>query len=383
MRVLIATVTAGAGHLQAARALEEAWRGLRPRDEIELLDVLDFTPKLYRKVYIDSYLKLVERAPDLWAHMFKKTDDPVYLRKVKRVRSALSQLTTTKFVSRVERFNPEVVLCTHYMPSEIAGRVRSEGGAPATWLIANVITDFEAHALWMQPGVDVYFVAADETKARLVARGLEAERVIVTGIPISARFSQVLDAGMIRKQLGIRDDLPVVLVLGGGFGMGPVTRIFRELNKVPSPMQILVVCGRNEELRREVAVIDSRHPARVFGFVDNMQELMAVAHLVITKPGGLTTSEALALGKPIFILDPIPGQEAANSDFLLENGAAAKANRVEDLPFRLEKLFAAQKLNELAANARRLGRPNAARDICQHVLGSAGIPARSYVQSSR
>ena len=365
MRVLIATVTAGAGHVQAACALEEAWEKLRPRDTIERLDVLDFTPKLYRKVYIDSYLKLVERAPDLWAHVFKKTDDPEYLRKVKRVRGALSQMTTIKFVARVKRFKPEVVFCTHYMPSEIIGEMKDELGGP---LIANAVTDFEAHALWMQPGVDIYFVAASETKARLVARGLPAESVIVTGIPISARFAAPMDTAAIRKRLGIRDDLPVLLVLGGGFGMGPVARILEELNKISLPMQILVVCGRNEELRRELATMDSRHPTRVFGFVDNMQELMAVSHLVITKPGGLTTSEALALGKPIFILDPIPGQEAANSDFLLENGAAAKANRAEDLPFRVEKLFASKKLDDLAANAQRLGRPNAARDICQHVF---------------
>ena len=378
MRILIATVTAGAGHLQAACALEEAWRELRPRDTIERLDVLDFTPKLYRKVYVDSYLKLVERAPDLWAHMFKKTDDPQYLRKVKRVRSALSQLTTTKFVARVKRFRPEIIFSTHYMPSEVVGELKKDLGNP---MVATVVTDFEAHALWMQADVDVYFVAASETKARLVARGLAGDSVVVTGIPISSRFSKPLDAMAIRKRLGIRDDLPVVLVLGGGFGMGPVARILDELNKVPLAMQVLVVCGRNAELRRELATMDVRHPTRVFGFVDNMQELMSVAQLIITKPGGLTTSEALALGKPIFILDPIPGQEAANSDFLLENGAAAKANRVEDLPFRIEKLFASKKLDELAVNARRLGRPNAARDICGEVLRRGGVLASEKLRS--
>ena len=118
--------------------------------------------------------------------------------------------------------------------------------------------------------------------------------------------------------------------------------------------------------------MDVRHPTRVFGFVDNMQELMSVAQLIITKPGGLTTSEALALGKPIFILDPIPGQEAANSDFLLERGAAVKVNRVEDLPFRVEQLLAAKKLNQMAKAARALGRPEAARDICEAVVGCLG-----------
>jgi processive 1,2-diacylglycerol beta-glucosyltransferase len=366
MRVLIATVTAGAGHLQAAAALEEAWLALRPRDNVERLDVLDFTSRLYRKFYIESYVKLIEHAPDVWAHVFKRTDDPEYVRKLARARRTLSQLTTNKFSTRVKKFKPEVVFCTHYMPSEVVSAVKDEMTRPP--LIASVVTDFEAHALWMQPGVDLYFVAAEETKARLVARGLTADQVIVTGIPISARFANVGDVPAIRKRLGLRDDLPVLLVLGGGFGMGPVVEILHELNKVAVLMQIVVVCGRNDELRREAAVIDMRHPTRVFGFATNMHELMAVSDLVITKPGGLTTSEALALGKPVFVLNPIPGQEAANSDFLLENGAAAKANRVEDLPFRLEKLLGSSRLSELAQNAKRLGRPHAAVAICREIL---------------
>jgi processive 1,2-diacylglycerol beta-glucosyltransferase len=166
----------------------------------------------------------------------------------------------------------------------------------------------------------------------------------------------------------LRDDLPVLLVLSGGFGMGPVTEILGELNKLAQPVQIVVVCGRNEDLRRELAVLDRRHPTHVLGFVANMHELMAAADLVITKPGGLTTSEALALGKPIFVLNPIPGQEAANSDFLLEHGAAAKANRTEDLPFRLEKLLGSPKLAEMATAAKVLGRADAARAVCQEVL---------------
>jgi processive 1,2-diacylglycerol beta-glucosyltransferase len=366
MRILIATVTAGAGHVQAAAALEESWRAERPGDTIERLDVLDFTPRFYRKMYVEAYVKLVEHAPDLWAHVFKRTDDPEYVRKITRLRRTVSKFTTNKFVARLKKFKPQAILCTHYMPSEVVSAAKPDMRKPP--LIATIVTDFEAHALWMQPGVDLYFVAAEETKARLVARGLPAGEVIVTGIPVSVRFTKAGDPAPIRKRLGLRDDLPVLLVLGGGFGMGPVVEILRELNKVSVPLQVMVVCGRNEELRREAAVMDIRHPTRVFGFVTNMHELMAVSDLVITKPGGLTSSEALALGKPLFVLNPIPGQEAANSDFLLENGAAAKVNRVEDLPFRLEKLIGSPKLEELAKNAKRLGRPRAASDICRAVL---------------
>jgi processive 1,2-diacylglycerol beta-glucosyltransferase len=368
MRILIATVTAGAGHVQAAAALEEAWRIMRPRDAVQRLDVLSFTPRLYRKVYVDGYVKIVEHAPELYAHMFKKTDNPLLVKKLTRFRRTLAHLTTNKFVTQLKKFKPDAVLCTHYLPLEILAHLRSKAKQPFRPMTVSIITDFEAHALWMEAGVDLYCVAAEETKARLVARGAASDRVVATGIPVSAKFNTPVDPALVRKRMGLRDDLPVLLVLGGGFGIGPVAEVLIEINKLPQIVQVLVVCGRNEELRRELSIQERRQPTHILGFVNNMHDLMAVADLVISKPGGLTTSEALAMGKPLFVLNPIPGQEAANSDFLLEHGAAAKANRVEDLPYRLEKLIGSSKLLEMAAAARALARPDAANDICQAVL---------------
>jgi processive 1,2-diacylglycerol beta-glucosyltransferase len=137
---------------------------------------------------------------------------------------------------------------------------------------------------------------------------------------------------------------------------------------VAHPFQTVVVTGRNEELRRDLAAQDRKHPTHVLGFASNMHELMAVADLIITKPGGLTSSEALAMAKPLFILNPIPGQEAANSDFLLERGAAVKVNRVEDLPYRIEQLLGTKKLAQMGRAASALGRPEAARDVCREVV---------------
>jgi len=368
MRVFIATVSAGAGHSQAAAALEEAWRTERPRDTIARLDALDFVPKLYRQLYLKSYVRLVERAPDLWSYVFKKTDNPALLRKLTRVRRSLAKWKAARFIRQMRGFKPDVVLCTHYMPLEIVGRLKAKGRGRFSPLTVSVVTDFEAHALWMEPGVDLYCVAVEETKARLVARGAAAENVLVTGIPIARKFSLAVEPTTVRRRLGLRDDLPVLLVLGGGLGLGPVAMVLRELNKLATAVQVVVVCGRNEELRRELATLECRHPTHVLGFVTAMHEIMAVADLVLTKPGGLTTSEALAMGKPLFVLNPIPGQEAANSDFLLGHGAAAKANRLEDLPFRLEKLLGSTKLAELARAAKALGQRGAATAICRAVL---------------
>ena len=378
MRILIATITAGGGHLAAAAALEEAWRASRPEDTVERIDLLKFFSPLHRKIHSDGYLKLVERAPELWGMIFAKTDNPKVARSLNKLKRAFPSNSRQKFERHVKHFKPDVVLCTHYLPVELLGhrekgkgrRGELAGETPALPgpYVVSIITDFEAHALWMDSCVDLYCVATEETKARLVARGASAENIIPTGIPIAAKFSAKPDAKAVRKAYGLRDDQRVLLVLSGGFGMGPVAEILAELDKVPKEFQIVVVTGRNEELRRELAAQDRKHPTHVLGFASNMHELMAVADLVITKPGGLTSSESLAMGKPLFILNPIPGQEAANSDFLLERGAAAKANRVEDLPYRISQLMGSKKLAEMAAAAKSLGRPKAASSVCEEVM---------------
>ena len=367
MRVLITTVTAGGGHLAAAAALDEAWRDLRPNDVIERIDLVKFFSPLHRKIVSDGYVTLVKHAPELWGLMFSKTDNPALTRKLNRVKRVFPSASRGKFMRHIKQFKPDVVLCTHYLPLETLGQLRKKKDRLRP-LAVSVVTDFEAHALWMDPCVDLYCVAAEETKARLVARGATAANIIATGIPISAKFSKPTDPRAIRKTLGLRDDLPILLVPSGGFGMGPVGAILRELDKIQSQFQTVVVCGRNEELRREIAAQDRKHPTLVLGYASNMHELMAIASLIITKPGGLTTSEALAMGKPLFIFNPIPGQEAANSDFLLEHGAAMKVNRVEDMPYRIEQLLGTKKLAEMAKAAKALGRPQAAKAICHESL---------------
>lgn len=367
MRILIATVTAGGGHLAAAAALEEAWRALRPKDTIERVDLVKFFSPLHRKLYLSGYVKLVERAPELWGMLFTKTDSRKAARRLNRLQELLPSRARSRFAKFVREFKPDVVLCTHFTPVTEVGQMRAKEGKKPPFLVS-VVTDFEAHALWMDDAVDLYAVATAETKARLVARGAAEKNVVATGIPIAAKFATKVDALAVRKTLGLRDDLPTLLVLSGGFGMGPVGKILAALDKVEREFQTVVVCGRNEELRRELAAQDRRHPTRVLGFAGNMHELMGVADLILTKPGGLTSSEALALGKPLFILDPIPGQEAANSDFLLEHGAAAKVNRVEDLPFRIEQLLGSKKLATMAQAEKALGRMQAAAAVCQEVL---------------
>jgi processive 1,2-diacylglycerol beta-glucosyltransferase len=410
MRILIATVTAGGGHIAAAAALEEAWRALRPDDTVERLDLIKFFSPIHKTIHADGYVQLVEHAPEIWGMFFGKTDHPKIARRMNKIRRAFPSNSRNKFARHLKQFKPDVVLCTHFAAFESLALLRakgarlcpagtgpaaegSKGEAPGNIsksarsavaaadalhtaalpdkphpYIVSIVTDFEAHALWMDPCVDLYCVAAEETKARLVARGATATNVATTGIPVAQKFLSRPDPRAVRKKYGLRDDQPVLLVLSGGFGMGPVAKILAELDKVSGRFQTLVVTGNNEKLRRELAAQTRQHPTHVLGYATNMHELMAVADIIITKPGGLTSSEALAMGKPLFILNPIPGQEAANSDFLLERGAAAKVNRVEDLPYRIEQLLGSKKLAEMARAAKSLGRPQSAKAVCREVL---------------
>jgi processive 1,2-diacylglycerol beta-glucosyltransferase len=306
--------------------------------------------------------------------MFGKTDNPQVAKKLNRWKRVFPGKSRAKFAHFLKEFAPDIVLSTHYLPLETLSSMRHDvqkhrGSVPSKAAkppyVVSIVTDFEAHALWMDDCVDLYCVAAEETKARLIARGAAAENILATGIPIASKFSSRPDPKRVRQALGLRDDQPVMLVLSGGFGMGPIAQILEQLDKVEQTFQIVVVTGRNPELRSELAGQDHKHPTHVLGFASNMHELVAISDLIISKPGGLTTSEVLAMGKPLFIVNPIPGQEAANSDFLLERGAAAKVNRVEDLPFRIGQLLASKKLSEMAKAAKALGRPEAARQICE------------------
>jgi processive 1,2-diacylglycerol beta-glucosyltransferase len=286
--------------------------------------------------------------------------------KLAPLRRLSARLATGRLADEIRAFRADAALCTHFLPLELLGHVRArDGRAPLT---VSCVTDFEAHALWQEPGADLYCVAAEETKARLVARGVEAGAAMVTGIPVSRRFWKRPARAQARRSLGLDARKPVVLLLGGGFGLGPVERLAGLVDSARADLQLVVVCGRNEALKTKLEARPWAKKAKVFGFVTDIERLMAASDLLVTKPGGLTSSEALALGRPLLIVDPIPGQESANSDFLLERGAAVKANRLEDVPYRLDSLLGTPRLAALSAAAKALGRPKSGPAVVDAVL---------------
>lgn len=367
MRAMIATATAGAGHLQAAAALREAWEEEgNAADTVDMVDVLNFTPRLYRKAYADGYLEVVKRAPELYGLVFRVSDHPRLTRQLEPFRKMLSPMTARKFISHIQRFKPDVLVCPHFLPIEMVRDFRHSLGSAMPYLVS-VVTDFHAHAFWIQEGIDLYCVAMEATRRDLLRAGVPERKIAVTGIPISSRFRKRLPVSALRKKFNLEPGLPTLLLLSGGFGMGPVADILKQVQRLRRSVQVLAVAGRNEELKRALESTLHRHPTAVFGFVTNMEELMRVSDLLITKAGGLTTSEALSLGKPLLIVDPIPGQETANADLLIKQRAAVQVSDHSRIASAIERVISSGKLTAMAAAAKSMGKPRAALAVLREI----------------
>ena len=364
-RVLVLSASAGAGHVRAGQALERALVATGRVHEVRHVDVLQYTSKLFRRVYAQAYLDLVNRAPEVLGWLYDYFDEPG---RHERLRLALNKLNTTRFVRLLERERPDWAVSTHFLPAEIIAWLRSKGRLATRQAI--VVTDFDIQAIWLTHHVDRYFVALDETRVHLERLGVPPDAITVSGIPIDPVFEEPKAARAMRAKHRLAPELTTILVSAGGFGVGPVEALVRTLLELQHPAQLVVICGRSEDLKRRLDKLAGARPPklnpalRVVGYTTEMDEYMAAADLLVGKPGGLTSSEALARGLALVIVRPIPGQEERNADHLLEAGAAIRCNNLPALAWKIDRLLNdPRRLGTMRENARRLARPDAARDI--------------------
>lgn len=365
-RVLIISTSAGTGHVRCGQALEWAFSADPRVEKVVHKDALNYTNKLFRDFYSTLYAKLVRNAPQLLGFMYRASDEPW---KNERVRVQFDRLNTRPLVKFIRDFAPHITVCTHFMPAGIISHLIEREELDAHLSI--VVTDFDCHAMWLSRIFHRYFVALDETKAHLEALGLPAERITVTGIPIDPIFSLPIDRSAARRAYGLDVDKTTLLLSAGALGVGPTEVVVRHLMSLRHRPQTIVVCGKSDQLRDKVtSIAGANNPAfRVLGFSDRMHELMRMSDLFIGKPGGLTTSEALACGLPMAIVSPIPGQEERNSDHLLEEGIAIKCNELTTIAFKIDRLLDdPARLPQMAERARALGRPHAAHHVVRTLL---------------
>jgi processive 1,2-diacylglycerol beta-glucosyltransferase len=376
-RILILSASAGTGHVRAAAALEKAFRGIPDVGEVRSIDALKYTNRLFRDFYSKLYTQLVEKAPAFLGWWYKTSDEPW---KTDKMRHMLDRLNTAPLVKQITEFNPDITVCTHFLPATLISYLISEKKLQARLSI--VVTDLDFHAMWLSKTFHRYFVALEETKIHLRKLGLPEDRITVSGIPIDSDFRSCSSEEQreIRIGMGLDPDLPVILVSAGALGVSPAETILESLFELNRAVQIVIIAGRNEELKHDLEQLGASAPSpmirvKVIGYTEEMHRWMAAATLMIGKPGGLTISEAMACGLPMVIVSPIPGQEERNSDHLLEKGMAIKCNEFTTLSHKVGRLLdAPERLLRMRANALEWAKPEAAVTIARTLVEETKRP---------
>jgi len=384
-RILILSASVGAGHVRAGDALKLALERRLPDATILHIDVLKLTNTVFRKTYSDGYFELVKRTPLLVGKLYNMLDKPDQRGLGKNTRIMLQRTNFTK-LTRLLREPWDLVVSTHFLPPELIAHLRAVKRNPLTFPQAIVVTDFDVHGLWINNPCEAYFVAIAESRDYLISLGINPDHVHVCGIPIDPVFAQSKNRSDCLRKHGFSDGIPLVLQMAGGFGVGDIEQIYKSLQHIRMPIQICVVTGKNERAKKRLEAIseNARHYHKIIGFTREVDELMAAADMVVTKPGGLTTSESLARGCPMLVVNPIPGQEERNSDFLLQNGCAIKPFHIETIGSELERLLSnPERLQKMKNAALRASHPDAAQKVAEACISMLAEARMSVTKPKR
>ncbi len=371
-RVLVLSAGIGSGHNTAAAVLEASLKADPDVARVLTIDVLDTASDLYRTVYDDAYFAMVEAVPWLVGWGYDKGDAPF------RLGNSLSlwdRFNTHVTVRTIKSYRPDVVICTHFLPTRLISLLLNRGLLRSPLNV--VTTDYDFQGLWLSSPFTQFFVARDETKAHMVDLGLPTDRITVSGIPVNPDLGDPVDRAQILSGYGLDPEIPTLLISAGAAGGSYTHAIVQQTLRMQNSFQAIVVCGHNDELKREIDAIvrPRRERYQVLGFTTDMGNLMRAATLFVGKPGGLSSSECMASGLPMILIKPIPGQEVRNSDFLLEEGAAVRCNYDTTVGYKIDTLLAdPERIEQMAASARRLGRPQAGPRIATAAMGETLPP---------
>ena len=366
-------MTAGAGHRRAAEALAQAAKSRWPQATVECLDVLTCAPSWFRAGYAWSYLFLVRHLSWIWKFSYCALDAGSFYRLVQPLRRAWNAFIVRAFVEQLKADPPDMILTTHFLPTNVCATGKAAGWLSAPLVV--VVTDLHPHWFWVEPASDAVVVATPESARVCEQRGIAPGKIHVLGIPIGAAFTFTPDRDALRTQLGVMPNRQTILVTSGGTTIGHFELVVESLialeQEMPSQLQLLVVCGEDAGARERLLkrAHTSPMPLNVFGFIDNMAELMAVSDLAVAKAGGLTVSEALGRTLPLVLYHIIPGQEQMNAQYLADHGAGLIAHGAHEVAQTVRDCIRdPQRLARMREAAKQLSHPHAADEIMAQVV---------------
>ncbi|MFA5143778.1 MAG: glycosyltransferase [Candidatus Omnitrophota bacterium] len=365
-KVLLLFISEHSGHHCASLAIEKALRELDGGVETLNINSFNYTNPILEKIINRAYMSVVQHKPELWDYLY---DNPEVLKQTQKLRAMIHRFNTGKLETLLDDFKPGAIVCTQAFPCGMIADYKKTFALDIP--LIGVLTDYAPHSYWIYHNVDYYIVPSQETGDKLVANGIDPSRIKDYGIPIDPKFRIFPDRQALCKKLGLDGKRPHILIMGGTQGLGPLKELVRLLDRLPVDLEPVIVCGTNKKLYNWLRRRRYQKKVTILSYVENIDELMCVSDMIITKPGGITTAEALARGLPMLIINPLPGQEAMNTRFLLNEGVAVKGESPEDAGvLLLELLENRHKLTAMSDKARSLARPESAVDIAKLILES-------------
>lgn len=365
-RVLLMYITKVSGHHQATMAIQRALHKLSPDIEAPSINGFGYAYPRLERIVNRAYMGIIKRTPKVWDYLY---DNPKIVKKSQSLQKYLHKSSHGKIEALLKKHRPDTVVCTQAFPCGMVAHYKTTNNLPLN--LIGVLTDYAPHSYWINEGVDYYIVPSSESKDRFVKKGVDPDKIKVYGIPIRPKFADQLDKGPIAAKLGLDANIPTVLIMGGGQGLGPIQVAVKSLMRIEKELQMLVITGINKKLGKWLAKVAPGSPKKIIyhEYVNNVDELMEVSTLIISKTGGLTTSECLAKGLPMVIVNPLPGQEMRNTDFLLEKGIAIRIDKTSDIGEEVEILLnSPERLAAMRQAAFEHSKPHAAIDIARLIL---------------
>ncbi len=335
-KILIFYINQYSGHFRAAQAIEQTIKLNSPNVDVLTLDSFNYINPVASKIIYNSYLSLIRKTPEVWEYLY---DNPNIVKKSQKFKELIHKYNSIKLNSLMKEYNPDVVVCTQAFPCGLVSNYKNSY-LPDLPLVA-VLTDYYPHSFWLYSNVDFYIVASEKARLRLVKEGISKEKIKIYGIPIVPEFLKADNRENLYSVYGLNQKKPIILIMGGSQGLGPIKKIVFYIDKLDLDFQVVVITGINNKLYKYL--IKKRksfsHQTNVFEYFDHIEKLMQITSILVTKPGGITTSEAIAKGLPMVIFNPIPGQEKNNAKFLLEKGMALKADTPEGTAVLVKELL--------------------------------------------
>lgn len=370
MRVLIFYASYGGGHLSAAKSIKQYIDDNYKEAETLLIDCIKYINKGLDKITTMAYSEMAKKAPWAWGEIYNHSQKGT----MSHISNGANKIMSFKLNKLFEEFNPDIVVSTHPFGSQMTAYLKSKGKTHC--ILASIMTDFASHDQWLvgHEYIDHIFVSHDGMKKDITAKGIPSSKIHATGIPLSNRFLEHFNRKEIKLSFDLTLEKKTILFFGGGeFGLGKdkTLKILKAfIDNIGDEYEIIAISGKNPKMQEKFEELVGDNPnVQVYGYTNEVPELMSISDLVVTKPGGLTITESLASGLPIVIINPIPGQEVENAEFLERRGVAVWIRKTEDPEQAVSELLSnPEQIKHMKIRSKLMAKKHSTADICKILM---------------